>query len=231
MAACGVASRRKSEELILAGRVKVNNQVVRVLGTKVDPAVDKIMVNDTPLQSEAVIYYLLNKPAGYVSTREDERGRKTVLDLLPPTPRVFPVGRLDQATRGLLLLTNDGELAYRLTHPKFEVEKEYVVEGGVRPNFDVGVLEKLRVGILLDGKKTAPATVTHVARAATRISFHITLHEGRKREVRRMCEKLKITVIDLKRVREGGLVLATLKEGQYRILTTSEALKAGEKTE
>jgi 23S rRNA pseudouridine2605 synthase len=213
----GWGSRRVCEELIAAGRVTVNGEVA-VLGRRVDPDVDKVEVDGVPIGTRpGLVYYLLNKPTGVVTTAFDPQGRPTVVDLVPNEPRVFPVGRLDVGTEGLLLLTNDGDLAQRLTHPSHGVEKEYLaeVDGG---NVAQGRVRALREGIELDDGMTAPATVSQPSPGVLRI----TIHEGRNRQVRRMCEAIGHPVTRLVRVRIGTLQDRTLKPGEWRTLEQAE---------
>jgi len=227
LARAGVASRRHAEELILAGRVRVNGQPVTQLGTKITPELDKVLVDNRPVSVPAArVYLLLHKPAGVVTTASDPQGRQTVLDLLPPRLRVqrpVPVGRLDFESEGLLLLTNDGDFALRLTHPRYEQEKEYhaLVEG--KP--DAAALETLRQGLLLPGESrpTAPAEVRLLRAAENTTSWlSITLHEGRKRQVRRMLAAVGYPVLRLIRVRIGSLHLGNLPPGHWRMLTEEE---------
>jgi 23S rRNA pseudouridine2605 synthase len=216
LARVGLGSRRTCENLIGEGRVTVNGEVAR-LGRRVDPAADRIEVDGVPVAIRSgLVYYLLNKPAGVVTTASDPQGRSTVMDLVPAEPRVFPVGRLDADTEGLLLLTNDGELAHRLTHPRFGVEKEYLAEVEGRPT--AGAARRLREGIELDDGMTAPARVSIVAPAALRI----TIHEGRNRQVRRMCDAVGLPVRRLIRSRIGPLADRRLRPGTWRELTFDE---------
>lgn len=225
LANAGVASRRHSEELILAGKVKVNGEVVKTLGTKVDPEKDAIEVNGKLLKAGAPkIYLMLNKPAGYVTTAHDPQGRPTVLDLVKDAGvRVYPVGRLDFDTEGLLLLTNDGDLTYALTHPKHEVGKTYLalVQGVPGPD----KLKRFQKGLRLADGKTAPARVRPVKNVRGNAWLEITIHEGRNRQVRRMCETIGHPVIKLKRIKLGFLALDKLEEGKYRHLTKEEVRK------
>ena len=219
----GVASRRKAEELVAAGRVTVDGAVVREAGTKADAAKSRICVDGKPLPEEKRrVYFLLNKPKGYVSTVADERGRRTVLDLLPENrERVYPVGRLDQNTEGLLLLTNDGALTHALLHPRFLVYKTYraKVAGELTPER----LKKLRGGLALEDGMTAPAEVRVYGMTEKGLTdVEITLHEGRNRQVRRMFEAVGCDVRTLKRTRFAQLTLAGLKRGSYRMLTQAE---------
>ena len=217
LAAAGYGSRRGCDDLIAEGRVTVNGEVA-VLGRRVEAATDRVEVDGHPVAIRpGLVYYLLNKPAGAVTTAKDTHGRPTVLQLVPPEPRVFPVGRLDADTEGLLLLTNDGDLAQRLTHPSHGVEKEYLahVAGGA---VSAGQLRRLRDGVELDDGVTAPARVSQPQPGVLRI----TIHEGRNRQVRRMCDAVGHPVRRLVRVRIGSLRDTTLKPGQWRALTTAE---------
>ena len=186
LASAGVASRRASEKLILEGKVAVNGKVVTELGTKVIPGKDKVTVDGKPVRTEEqLVYYLMNKPAGYLTTVKDTHDRPTVMDLLAGIPyRVFPVGRLDFETEGLLLLTNDGEFAYRMTHPKFKIKKTYLAT--VQGELTKERLQMLREGVELEDGKTAPAEVKVVRQEKHRTVVEITIHEGKNRQVRRM---------------------------------------------
>jgi 23S rRNA pseudouridine2605 synthase len=216
LAAAGVASRRVCEVLIMEGRVTVNGTVAGV-GTRVDPDVDVLEVDGALVATRAdLVHYLLHKPAGVVSTAKDTHGRPTVVDLVPAEPRVFPVGRLDADTEGLLLLTNDGELANRLTHPSHGVEKEYLVEVTGAPSR--GALRRLREGVDLDDGRTAPAKASAVAPGVLRI----VIHEGRNRQVRRMCEAIGHPVTRLVRTRIGTLTDTRLGPGEWRRLAPEE---------
>ncbi len=216
LASAGYGSRRVCEELIEDGRVTVDGEVAE-LGRRVDPDVDRVAVDGVPVSVRpGLVYYLLNKPRGVVVTASDPQGRPTVLDLVPRQPRVFSVGRLDADTEGLLLLTNDGDLAHRLTHPSFGVEKEYLAEVEGAPTR--GELRRLREGVELDDGLTAPARVSLVAPNAVRIA----IHEGRKRQVRRMCAAVGHPVVRLVRTRIGPLVDRRLPPGQWRLLTPEE---------
>lgn len=221
MAHAGVASRRKSEEIIKQGRVKVNGKIVTELGVKVNPDSDKIEVDGKIISSEKKVYLLLNKPTGYVTTVDDPRGRKTVLDLIKGVKqRIYPVGRLDYDTSGLLLLTNDGELTYILTHPSHMINKTYQVEVSGKPKKkDFHMLEK---GVELEDGLTAPAIVDGIERKGNNTVFYLTIHEGRNRQVRRMCKKIGYPVIKLKRIRFGPLKLNNIPVGKFRYLTDKE---------
>ncbi len=222
LAQAGVASRRKSEELILNGQVKVNDIVVTELGSKIDPDQDVIKYNDEAVtREEQKVYYMLNKPTGYVTTVKDEKGRKTVLDLLRAVPeRIYPVGRLDCDTSGLLLLTNDGDLTYLITHPKHEVQKTYIAT--VRGVPSIEGLNRFRTGLIIDNWKTAEAKINVVSQNKNSATLSITIREGRNRQVRKMCSEIGNPVISLKRVSVGTIKIDTLEEGKYRILTDEE---------
>jgi 23S rRNA pseudouridine2605 synthase len=216
LARAGIGSRRHCEELIEDGLITING-VTATLGDKVDVEVDIVAVEGVPIGlAPGLVYYLLNKPAGVVTTAADTHGRPTVVDLVPAEPRVFPVGRLDQDSEGLLLLTNDGQLTHRLTHPSFGVEKEYLAEVEGEPSR--GALRRLREGVELEDGVTAPAKVSAVAPNLLRI----TIHEGRNRQVRRMCEAIGHPVVRLVRSRIGTLTDRVLKPGQWRLLLPAE---------
>ncbi len=221
LAQAGVASRRKCEELISAGRVKVNGEIVTIPGSKVDPHHDHIELDGKSIHLPPEhVYFLLNKPVGYVSTVRDPQGRPTVIDLLPGQRRVFPVGRLDIDSEGLMLLTDDGELAQRLTHPSYEHEKEYhvLVDGRATAR----TLRRLRDGIELEDGYTWPAEVTVLRREENRTWLRFVIHEGRKRQLRRMCKAVGHPARRLIRVRMGPVTLGTLLPGQHRSLTPRE---------
>ena len=230
ISAAGLASRRQAEEWILAGRVAVNGEVVRELGTRADWDSDRIEVDGTPLKRAQRLYYLLNKPYGVITSLKDPEGRKTVADLAAAagvTERVYPVGRLDYDTEGLLLLTNDGELTQGLSHPRFEVEKEYEVDVEERPMPDL--LKMLENGVRLADGLTAPAkTYPPVIAENGYWRFRIVIHEGRNRQVRRMAESVGLTPRRLKRIRYGFLTLGDLKAGTLRPLTAAEVTRLQE---
>jgi 23S rRNA pseudouridine2605 synthase len=220
LAAAGLGSRRACEEMVEDGRVTVNGTVA-VLGRRARPGVDEVAVDGVPvaLAGERV-YYLLHKPGGTVTTASDPEGRRTVLDLVPAEPRVFPVGRLDYHTEGLLVLTNDGELAQGLTHPSHGVTKTYLAEvEGVPIDSQ---LKRLRLGIDLDDGRTAPARVTLVGERGGHAALEITIHEGRNRQVRRMCDAIGHPVRRLVRTAIGPLVDTRLRAGTWRELTVAE---------
>jgi 23S rRNA pseudouridine2605 synthase len=224
MARAGVASRRASEEMIAAGRVSVNGETA-VLGQRVDPASDRVELDGVPLVvDDTLVFWLLNKPPGYVTTARDPQGRATVFDLVPAEPRVFTVGRLDLDSEGLLILTNDGELAQLLMHPRHHVEKEYFVEveGVPKPN----ALRRLREGVDLDDGRTLPARVRLVQSSDHGTSaLEIVVREGRKRMVRRMSSAVGHPVLRLVRTRIGPLRDPALAPGAWRTLTAKEVRK------
>lgn len=216
LARAGIGSRRVCEDLIEDGLVTVNGEVA-VLGRRVDPDVDRVEVEGVPIGIRPdLVHYLLHKPAGVVSTASDTHGRPTVVSLVPDDPRVFPVGRLDAETEGLILVTNDGDLTYRLTHPSFGVDKEYLAEVEGEPSR--GALRRLRDGIELDDGMTAPAQASLLAPNLVRL----VIHEGRNRQVRRMCEAVGHPVTRLVRTRIGPLVDRTLAPGEWRRLEPDE---------
>jgi len=222
LADIGIASRRASEKIILDGRVQVNGRIARQLGIKIDPDVDEIKVDGKTCSGKPRhIYILMNKPMGTVTTAKDPFGRSTVVDLLKGLKeRVYPVGRLDKDTEGLLILTNDGEVTYRLTHPKHEVEKTYLtVVKGRAGRQQIRMLEK---GIKLEDGLTAPAKVKIVKSPDDSTVMEIKIHEGKKRQIRRMCNAIGNPVIYLKRTHVGILSLKNLKPGQWRFMTPKE---------
>jgi len=225
LAEAGIASRRKAEELILAGQVKVNGKVVTELGTKVNSDRDKVYFqNELVKLKKKKIYILLNKPAGYISATKDQFDNPSVLHLVDNIKeRLFPVGRLDKDTTGALLLTNDGDFSYHLTHPKHEVSKTYVAEVVGRPTD-----EEMRLfmkGVYIDGKKTYPAKIRIVKEMKKNSIVEIIIHEGRNRQVKKMCEEIGHKVVSLQRAAIGGLTVEGLKEGSWRHLTPKEIEK------
>jgi len=222
IARAGICSRRAAEKLIAAGRVTVDGQIVRELGAKADPSQNKIRVDGKPLHFDTEkIYLLLNKPRGYVSTAHDDRGRKTVLDLLDENfrGRVYPVGRLDLNSEGLLILTNDGDLTNALIHPRYEVAKTY--RARISGDVTEEKLDRLRAGIELDDGLTAPAEIYLLDKDLV----EVTIHEGRNRQVRRMFAAVGCDVKRLRRIRFAGLTLDGLKIGKFRALTSDEVSK------
>ncbi len=226
MAEQGVASRRKSEDLIRAGKVKVNGHVAEI-GMKINPRKDLVTVGKqklTNVKNCKMVYVMLNKPRGYVTTVSDELGRKTVMDLLPDFGcRIYPVGRLDKDSEGLLLLTNDGSFTNCMTHPSHEYAKVYRVT--VRPAVNDDILFNLRNGIEIDGRKTAPCEVTVLTEEENRVVLEFILHEGRNRQIRKMCESQGLEVARLKRISIGPVKLGMLKQGDYRELTEQDVKK------
>lgn len=231
LSSAGITSRRSAEVMITAGRVAVNGHIVTELGSKADPETDKITVDGKPISiSKTRIYLLLNKPAGYVTTLSDPGGRPVVTELLKDIPeRLYPVGRLDFNTEGLLLLTNDGEWANRLAHPSHEVEKEYLIK--IRGTLGSDKIALLTKGVKLDDGMTASAKIEIIRVLEKNVWFTMTIHEGRYRQVRRMCEAVDLPLVKLKRIRYGNILLGELKAGEYRLLDPAEAklLVGGEK--
>lgn len=224
MAHAGVASRRKSEEIIAEGRVKVNGEVVTEMGFKVDPDKDEIMVDGELITEEKKLYLLLHKPEGYITSVSDPKDRPTVMDLIPELKqRVYPAGRLDYDSSGLLILTNDGDLCYKLTHPKKEVDKKYWVRA--KGNIGEEDFSKFEAGMVIDGRKTAAAKIENVNYVDNYTEFAITIHEGRNRQVRRMCKIAGFSVVKLKRVAFAFLSLGSLAEGEFRYLSEEEIAK------
>jgi 23S rRNA pseudouridine2605 synthase len=228
LARAGVASRRGADELIAAGRVRLNGETVTQLGTTVEPGVDRIELDgEVVALPESHTYLALNKPPGYVVTMSDPQGRPTVTDLLTGVaPGVVPVGRLDAGTGGLLILTDDGEMAHRIAHPSFEIDKVYEVRAEGRLSEDER--RRLEKGVMLDGRRTAPASVRIVKTGRDSTFAEVTIHEGRKRQVRRMFELVGHPVTKLRRTRVGPLELGELREGRFRPLDADEleALRA-----
>lgn len=226
MAEQGVASRRKSEDLIRAGKVKVNGHVAEI-GMKINPRKDLVTVGRqklTNVKNRKMVYIMLNKPRGYVTTVSDELGRKTVMDLLPDFGcRIYPVGRLDKDSEGLLLLTNDGSFTNCMTHPSHEYAKVYRVT--VRPAVNDDILFNLRNGIEIDGRMTAPCEVTVLTEEENRVVLEFILHEGRNRQIRKMCESQGLEVARLKRISIGPVKLGMLKQGDYRELSEQDVKK------
>jgi 23S rRNA pseudouridine2605 synthase len=221
LAAAGIASRRDCEELIREGRVAINGKVIRILGARVDPERDEITLDGKPIQQAKLrSYAMLNKPAGVVSTAEDTHGRPTVVDLVPSEARLFPVGRLDMDSEGLIILTDDGALTQRLTHPSFAIEKEYRVLLDQAPSTEA--IRQWREGVELDGEMTAPAVVSLLEKTDEGAWVRVVLHEGRKRQIREVAKLLGYEVLRLIRVREGPLELGDLPSGQWRSLTDEE---------
>jgi pseudouridine synthase len=227
LALSGVASRRRAEEIIKSGRVQVDGKVVTEMGVRINPDTQVVHCDHMliePTGKEAYVYILLNKPRGYVTTVSDPQGRPIVTSLIKDiTARVYPVGRLDLDTEGALLMTNDGELAHKILHPKFETNKTYeVLVKGIPSRHKIDSLKK---GIMLDGKKTWPARIIYVKQKEQNTLFRITIHEGRKRQIRKMFQAVSHPVLHLKRTAYGQLTLGSLKSGSYRFLRTNELKK------
>lgn len=229
MASCGVASRRKSEEYIQAGMVKVNGVVVTELGVKVDPAIDRVYFNDKLIEPETEsVYILLNKPTGYITSVKDQFDRQTVIDLIQGVEaRIYPVGRLDYDTSGLLILTNDGDLTNQITHPSHKVEKTYVAK--VSGHLGKLELKKLQEGVDIGDYLTAPARAKILKQVGKNTLVELTIHEGKNRQVRRMFDAIDHPVITLDRVAIGRIKKGDLKVGSWRPLTEKEVayLKGG----
>ncbi|NMM62701.1 rRNA pseudouridine synthase [Clostridium sp. P21] len=221
MAACGVASRRKCEEIILQSRVKINGRVISELGVKIDEEKDVITLDDKLIKKEEnKVYIALNKPKGYVSTVKDERGRKTILDLIDVKERIYPIGRLDYDTSGLILLTNDGSIYNKIIHPKEEKNKIYIaLIKGIPDGNDI---KKFENGINIDGYITASAKFKIMRKIRDSSEVEIVIHEGRNRQIRKMCDFINHPVIELKRIQIGNIRLEKLPLGKWRHLTKNE---------
>ncbi|MBE6049722.1 MAG: rRNA pseudouridine synthase [Clostridium sp.] len=221
MASCGVASRRKCEELILQGKVKVNGVLVQELGTKVKEGIDQVEFNGKIIKKEEVkVYIMLNKPEGIITSVKDEKDRRTVVNIVNIKERIYPIGRLDYDSSGLLLLTNDGEVYNKIIHPRVEVLKKYiaVVEG----EFKNHELKKFKEGIDIGGYITAPAEIRLIKYEDGKSTVEIGIHEGKNRQIRKMCSALNHNVLALKRISIGNIKLGYLKRGEYRNLTKEE---------
>lgn len=224
ISSCGIASRRKAEELIIENRVKVNGKIVNELSFQINEAEDKVEVDGKTIGlEEELVYIMLNKPEGYVTTVKDQFDRKSVIDLVKGVgARVYPIGRLDYETSGLLLLTNDGDLTYKLTHPKHEVDKTYVATvKGIPNESEINNFEK---GLYIEDYKTAPAKIKIVKKNIEKnyAVCEIKIHEGRNRQVRKMCRAINHPVMNLRRKAMGKIVLKDVEIGQYRYLTNDE---------
>lgn len=217
----GVTSRRKAEELILSGHVKVNGITITELGTKVEPAKDVVMVDNKIItEAQQFVYLKLYKPEGYVTTVKDQFNRKTVIDLINIKDRIYPIGRLDYNTSGLLLLTNDGDLANKLLHPKYKIYKIYVAE--VTGQISLDSIEKLKKGVIIDGYKTAPAKIKLLNHNQNSSIVQVSIYEGKNRQVRKMLDSVGHTVKKLERVSFGEITLDNLKTGQWKFLSKEE---------
>lgn len=221
MASCGVASRRKCEEIILSGEIKVNGKLIKELGTKVDPIKDLVEYNGILItKEEKKIYIMLNKPEGYITSVKDEKGRKTVLDLVKVKERIYPIGRLDYDSSGLILLTNDGEIYNKIIHPREELNKRYIaiVKGEISKK-DIQTFEK---GIDIGGYVTAPANLEILNYENGKSTIEVCIHEGKNRQIRKMCAAINHEVLSLNRVSIGKLQLKYLKKGDFRELSIEE---------
>ena len=221
IADAGICSRRKAEEMIREGKVEVNGRSIVDMGFCVDPSCDEVKVEGRLIkQKKSFVYLLLNKPIGYETTCLDMQGKRTVMQLIPEKRRVFPVGRLDRDTEGILLLTDDGDLTFKLTHPRFGVEKTY--DARIQGEFGMDKLKVLEGGVFLQGYKTQPAKLKILSQDRMKARVLITLHEGRNRQVKKMFAKVACRVVSLKRVQYGPLRLGELPRGKYRYLTKEE---------
>ena len=231
IARCGVASRRKSEELILSGQIKVNGNIITELGTKVNIDIDIVEYNNKVIKpEEKKVYIMLNKPEGYITSASDEKGRKTVLDLIDVNERIYPIGRLDYDSSGLLLLTNDGDIYNKIIHPRVAIDKKYIAlcEG----KFTEKEIEKFKNGLDIGGYITSNANIEIIdeenillkktGENVIRSTVEITIHEGKNRQIRRMCASLNHNVLSLKRISIGNIKLGNLKKGTWRELTEEE---------
>jgi 23S rRNA pseudouridine2605 synthase len=221
MADCGIASRRKCEEIILEGRVKVNKEVVKELGYKIDRDKDIVSVDNQAIQpEERKVYIALNKPVGYVSTVKDERGRKTLLDLVKVEERIYPIGRLDYDTSGLILLTNDGDVYNRVIHPRQQVNKKYIAKLQGHPS--PIKIERFKTGIDIGGYITSDAEFNVLSKDSKYSTVEIIIHEGKNRQIRKMCDAIGHPVVELKRVSVGSIELKDLEIKQWRHLNEKE---------
>ena len=226
MASCGVASRRKCEEIILEGRVKVNGISINELGIKVESGIDKVELDNVEIKpEEAKVYIMLNKPEGYITSVKDEKGRKTILDIVKVEERIFPIGRLDYDSSGLLILTNDGEIYNKIIHPRVEIEKKYIAV--CRGIFSQNDINRFENGIDIGGYITANAKIKVLSEERSETGkmnsvVEIIIHEGKNRQIRKMCASLNHEVLELKRVSVGELKLEYLQKGKWRALTNEE---------
>lgn len=231
MARCGIASRRKCEEIILEGKIKVNGTVITEVGTKIDPEKDIVEYNNNIIKvEEKKVYIILNKPEGYITSVKDEKGRKTVLDIVNVEERIYPIGRLDYDSSGLLILTNDGSIYNNIIHPRVSIKKNYIAV--CRGKFTENYLKRFKKGIDIGGYVTAEADIEVISEEKRfnkkkncdeiLSTVEISIHEGKNRQIRRMCSSLNHEVISLKRVSIGNIKLGYLKKGEWRPLTDSE---------
>lgn len=221
MARCGVASRRKCEQLILEGKVKVNGKIITELGAKVIENKDIVEFNNKIiLPEQKKVYFVLNKPTGYITSLKDEKGRKTILDIVKVNERIFPIGRLDYDSSGLLLLTNDGNIYNKIIHPRVSIDKKYIAT--VKGKFTKEEIIKFSSGVDIGGYITSNASIKEISFKNNISTVEITIHEGKNRQIRKMCSAFNHDVISLKRISIGNISLGYLKEGEYRNLTKSE---------
>lgn len=229
IADCGIASRRKAEELIKQGKIKINGQIVTELGTKINPQKDVVLYNDKQIQNDnKYVYILLNKPIGYVTTVKDQFNRESVLDLVKVKERIVPVGRLDMYTSGALILTNDGDFVYQVTHPKHEIDKTYTVT--VKGKVTDEAIQKLRDGVKIEDReiyitKPAKVKILKIDGEKNQSRLEITIHEGKNRQVRKMCEAIGHKVLALHRSKIAGIDVKDLPLGKWRYLTEKEVEK------
>lgn len=229
IADCGIASRRKAEELIKHGKIKINGQIVTELGTKINPQKDVVLYNDKQIQNDnKYVYILLNKPIGYVTTVKDQFNRESVLDLVKVKERIVPVGRLDMYTSGALILTNDGDFVYQVTHPKHEIDKTYTVT--IKGKVTDEAIQKLRDGVKIEDReiyitKPAKVKILKIDGEKNQSRLEITIHEGKNRQVRKMCEAVGYKVLALHRSKIAGIDVKDLPLGKWRYLTEKEVEK------
>lgn len=223
LANLGVASRRDIKSLLKHQVVTVNGERIKESGFRINPEKDDVRINGDKIKAPELVYFLINKPKGVVSTTEDEYGRKNVISLIKTKERIYPIGRLDKDTTGLLILTNDGTLTNLLTHPRFHVDKEYRLK--IAGEISNEQIRALRNGVLLDDGITAPGRVSIIKSDKKTTLLVMTIHEGRNRQIRRMCETVGVTLIELQRIKFGPISLGGLAEGKFRILTQEEILK------
>lgn len=216
----GYSSRRSIKKLLKENEVTINGKRTLESGTRIDLSKDDIRINGAKIKKDQFVYYLLNKPKGIVSTTSDEFDRENVVDLVPESYRVYPVGRLDKDTHGLILLTNDGELTHKLTHPKFHVPKTYVLE--IEGSVSEQKLNKLKKGIILSDGITAPAKAKIIKQKERQTIIEMEIYEGRYRQIRRMCQAIFLNLTDLKRIAFGPIKIGSLREGEHRVLISSE---------
>jgi 23S rRNA pseudouridine2605 synthase len=216
LANCGIASRRQAEEIVSQGRVRIGDEIVTNLASKVDKSARNVYVDNKQVVADKKVYYLLNKPKGYICSVKDPHNKNTVLSLVPSRPRVVPVGRLDKDSQGLLLLTNDGNLAYQLTHPKFEVQKNYLVK--LNKDISKDLIAALKQGIKLEEGLAKADKVKKISNK----EIEITIHQGWKRQIRRMISERNYKVVELTRIGEGKLKLDNLVLGEYKVLNKSD---------